>query len=401
MQPSPLQELIFNTHDIILLATIYQSILFALLIFLAKRNRQTSDYYLIGFLLAQAAIPLHLLINYGDGFRLIALNVSPNLFKLFEIAYWLEAPLLLWYIRSLVYREYKWSRVDLLFLVPVASYITYTIVDFYLLDHSIKYEMFRDNISVRGSLSEHIFLGFVREALRVVFGVMCLIDIRHCRQQIRNRYSNVDEIDLGWLNFLVGAFLLIRIWALLVAVAVIAKAHLNIDVSVSSMGLIGNYTTFVLVIALIFFSLMSSSLFEGVESPNEIVKLEAEREKSEIDLSLANKVEQYMAERKPFLANILTLEQLANQLEIPTRTLSHIINHHFKHNFFEFINQYRVEEAKRILADPEQVNKTMIEVMADCGFNSKATFNTFFKKLSGMTPSQYRAGKSQSLKSQL
>jgi len=98
-----------------------------------------------------------------------------------------------------------------------------------------------------------------------------------------------------------------------------------------------------------------------------------------------------MFEEKPFLANILTLEQLAKQLEMTPRTLSNTINRHFKQNFFEFINHYRVEEAKLLLANPEHKNTTMIEVMADCGFNSKATFNTFFKKLVGSTPSQYRA----------
>ena len=399
MQPSPLQELIFNTHDIILLATIYQSILFALLIFLAKHKRHKSDFYLIGFLLAQAAIPLHLLINYGDAFRLVALEVSPNLYRIFEIAYWLEAPLLLWYVRSLVYREYRWSRIDVLFLVPVAIYLFYLVTDFYLLDYDVKYEMLRDKTQARGTFNQYVFLGLGREALRMAFGIMCLIDIRHCRQQIRNRYSNVEDIDLGWLNRLVGGFLVIRIWAVFVSIAVIANSYLDTGINFGTMGLIGNYATFILVSALIFFSLMSSSLFEGVDSPKELEQIEAERAKSEINLSLAKKVEDYMNEHKPFLANILTLEQLAKQLEMPSRTLSHLINHHFKHNFFEFINQYRVEEAKRILSDPHQANKTMIEVMADCGFNSKATFNTFFKKLAGMTPSQYRANTSNAGKS--
>jgi len=392
VQPSPLQELIFNTHDIILLATIYQSILFALLIFLVKHQRQKSDYFLIGFLLAQAAIPLHLLINYGDGFRLVALNYSPNLYHIFELAYWVEAPLLLWYVRSLVYRDYNWSRTDTLFLLPALAYIGYMIFDFYLVDTEINYALLSQG-SIPQTFFEHLLLGFAREALRVMFGIMCLIDIRHCRQQIRNRYSNVDQIDLGWLNFLVVAFLVIRIWAVFVAVAIIASAHLSFDIDFNTMGLIGNYTTFILVSALIFFSLMASSLFEGVDSPEELVQIEAERDKADIDLAIATKIERYMDQQKPFLAHILTLEQLANQLEIPSRTLSHIINHHFKHNFFEFINQYRVEEAKRILSDSEQRSKTMIDVMADCGFNSKATFNTFFKKLVGTTPSQYRKDK--------
>ena len=127
-----MDKLIFNTHDVILLATIYQSILFGLLIFAVKRNRHQNDYFLIGFLLVQAAIPLHILINYGEAFRWIALDVSPNLYRIFGIAYWLEGPILLWYTRSLVYRNYSLSRSDFLFLVPAGLFFIYTYLTFYL-----------------------------------------------------------------------------------------------------------------------------------------------------------------------------------------------------------------------------------------------------------------------------
>jgi AraC-like DNA-binding protein len=70
--------------------------------------------------------------------------------------------------------------------------------------------------------------------------------------------------------------------------------------------------------------------------------------------------------------------------------LSNIINRHFACNFFEFINSYRVEEAKAMLADATLANKSMLDIMLDVGFNSKATFNTLFKKKTGMTPSEYR-----------
>jgi len=387
-----LKDLIFNTHDIILLATIYQSILFALLIFMVKKDRHKSDYFLIGFLLTQAAIPLHILINYGDAFRIIALNTSPNLYRIFEIAYWLEAPLLLWYTRSLVYKNYRWSKVDLLFILPAIIYLIFTIFTFYSLDYTTKYLALRDYQSVEAPIFRHL-TGLARESLRVIFGIMCLIEIRHCRQQIRNQYSNADQIDLGWLNFLVIAFLAVRVWAVWVSIALISNAHLDINIDFELMGLTGNYTTFILVSGLIFFSLKNSSLFEGIESREETQKTSAEKEqeKSEIDPKLINKIETHMFEEKPFLANILTLEQLAKQLEMTPRTLSNTINRHFKQNFFEFINHYRVEEAKLLLANPEHKNTTMIEVMADCGFNGKATFNTFFNKLVGSTPSQYRA----------
>lgn len=72
------------------------------------------------------------------------------------------------------------------------------------------------------------------------------------------------------------------------------------------------------------------------------------------------------------------------------RALSAVIKHSFQTNFYEFVNSYRIDEAKSILDDPREIDKTMIEIAGECGFNSKATYNTFFKKLAGCTPTEYR-----------
>lgn len=384
-----MDKLIFNTHDIILLATIYQSILFGLLIFMVKRDRHLSDYFLIGFLLVQAATPLHVLINYGEAFRFIALETSPNLYRAFEVAYWLEGPLLLWYTRSLVYKNYTLTRIDFVYILPALLFLVYMFAAFFSLEHETKYLYLRDYETSDAPFIRH-GMGLVREILRVAFSVMCVIDIRHCRQQIRARYSSVEEIDLGWLNFLVIAFLVVRIWAVFVSIAVILSSQFSIHTDFAIMGLIGNYTVFFLVSTLIFFSLMRSSIFEGIELRDTFTETKYDTEKNELDPELKTRVSNYMESNKPYLANILTLEQLAKQLDMPPRTLSSTINRQFHQNFFEFINKYRVEEAKDQLSNPAEKHKTMIEIMADSGFNSKATFNTFFKKLVGSTPSQYR-----------
>jgi len=98
-----------------------------------------------------------------------------------------------------------------------------------------------------------------------------------------------------------------------------------------------------------------------------------------------------MNEAKPYLYPLLNLDQLASQLSMPPRALSLAIKSQFETNFYEFVNSYRINEAKQILADPQQKHKTMIEISNECGFNSKATYNSFFKKLVGATPSQYRS----------
>ena len=97
-----------------------------------------------------------------------------------------------------------------------------------------------------------------------------------------------------------------------------------------------------------------------------------------------------MTSQKPYLDPLLTLDNLAAQSNIPARQLSQLINRHFEKNFFEFINGYRIDEAKELLANKENEKVTIIEIMAKVGFNSKATFNTFFKKIVGLTPTQFR-----------
>src|SRR5690606_12113843 len=94
--------------------------------------------------------------------------------------------------------------------------------------------------------------------------------------------------------------------------------------------------------------------------------------------------------RSPYLIAGLTLEKLSQQMQISPRALSEIINRQFDCNFFEFINGYRVAEARRLLEDPANKRKTVLDIMYDAGFNSKATFNTLFKRTVDMTPSEYR-----------
>jgi YesN/AraC family two-component response regulator len=86
----------------------------------------------------------------------------------------------------------------------------------------------------------------------------------------------------------------------------------------------------------------------------------------------------------------ITLEKLAESLNILPRDLSSLINRHFGINFYEFINRYRIEEAKQMLTSDNYKATTITEIYLEVGFNSKSVFYTFFKKLEGITPSQYR-----------
>jgi AraC-like DNA-binding protein len=102
------------------------------------------------------------------------------------------------------------------------------------------------------------------------------------------------------------------------------------------------------------------------------------------------KLKKVMDEKKPYLREELTLQDLADELAMTTHHLSMVLNIHFKQNFYTFINGYRVEDAKRKLADPHYRDHTILSIAFGSGFNSKTTFNEMFKKLTGKTPGEYR-----------
>ena len=106
--------------------------------------------------------------------------------------------------------------------------------------------------------------------------------------------------------------------------------------------------------------------------------------------SIKRGMERLLSEEKVFKENELRLADLAAYLDISYHQLSQVINEHYGVNFFELINKYRVEHVKRLLADPAYNHYTIIQIAYEAGFNNKASFNRYFKKEIGVTPSAFR-----------
>ncbi|QKZ13219.1 helix-turn-helix domain-containing protein [Spirosoma sp. KUDC1026] len=100
-------------------------------------------------------------------------------------------------------------------------------------------------------------------------------------------------------------------------------------------------------------------------------------------------IETYMDQQKPYTNPNLTIHELAAGLKMPSHLLSRVINEGFGKNFFDFVNQYRVDELKRRMNDPHARGFTLLSLAFDVGFNSKTAFNRAFKKLTHQTPKEY------------
>jgi AraC-like DNA-binding protein len=104
-----------------------------------------------------------------------------------------------------------------------------------------------------------------------------------------------------------------------------------------------------------------------------------------------NKLLQFMEAERPYVDGDLTIQKLAERLSIPASHLSQTINERLGKSFPDFINSYRVKEAKKKLLDPALKHLSVLGIAEEVGFNSKSSFNAVFKKHTDMTPSEFRA----------
>jgi YesN/AraC family two-component response regulator len=167
-----------------------------------------------------------------------------------------------------------------------------------------------------------------------------------------------------------------------------------LDSSLQNKAIYVTVTLFVAVMG--FFGLRQGNIFMNLPTGSLPVEISTEEQrylKSGLKEERAAEIKQILAElmdeKKLFLDENISLPQLAGMLNIHPNYLSQVINERFQKNFYDFINSYRIQEFKRIVSLEKNRNKTFFALSLDCGFNSKASFNNSFKKLTGATPSEF------------
>jgi AraC-like DNA-binding protein len=133
------------------------------------------------------------------------------------------------------------------------------------------------------------------------------------------------------------------------------------------------------------------NIFSGVDSKTKLTtEILKENEKTQINKEEIKQLTSYMETEKPYLNPSLTIRNLSEKIKMNSRDVSVLINQHLNQHFFDFVNEYRIKEAMKILKDPAKKEFTVLEILYEVGFNSKSSFNTAFKKNTGYTPTQFK-----------
>lgn len=343
---------------------------------LIKRDKTSSDLLLCCFLLSQGAISVNIVLLYNETIGPQTLNaLYPYHAVLLTLLYGTQGFLLFCYSKAMIGEPIKLiTKVNIggaLFVLFIIGFGVLRITQI--------------------NTPSKLFMPWVWLILplSIILGVKALVRLKRYDIRIRQRFSNIENLRLSWLWFCALGF--VCIWVIVLASSIFGYFGFILDNHTLSrvskgLGSFSNLPPMLLMSAMVVYGqtlrVKVSNISNGIKETQAKPHKAVEEQKS--------KLEDLMLRVKIYQDPELRLDGLADSMGMSPRSVSSLLNVYYQKNFYDFINYYRVLDAKKQLSSPEFNGKTIQRVFEDAGFNSKTTFNTLFKKLTGDTPSEFR-----------
>lgn len=232
-----------------------------------------------------------------------------------------------------------------------------------------------------------VFVFFSVKIQVVLYWILAYYQLNQHQKNIELIASDTIPVNLNWLKFLLFGIAFLILLAL-------SEVFIKLDETIPYAA----YGYLFGTLFICYYMLAQKEIYPYEEADLAEVELiisnkEAGKEKSrisnELTQQLKDKLEKLMKTEKIFLDNELSLPQLAQQMSLSPHDLSYLLNDGLGVNFFQYVNSYRVEEAKQFMLSEKNKHLNILGIAYSAGFNSKTTFNTAFKKETGLSPSQF------------
>jgi AraC-like DNA-binding protein len=366
-------------NKIIIIIGFIQSI-FGILLLIAKRPKHISFNFLIIWL-ALIAIFLGALLLPFEVVEYFKPGIFPILF--------LFGPLLYMYLGSLTIENFKIKISHLLHLVPfLIICIHRSIVTVVPITSSS--DLSENPSYIYNKIYYSLFISSL-----LTYWLLSLRLIYKHKKNIPYNFSNYTPRNtLNWSVFVLVLFLILFIADFLIFYF---STVLNIKIPIIHI-LPLNITLFTFII--IFFGINQTVIYqksndlsevnlpakETPDSPRNDSGLNQEKKNEELTETIVH----YLKNKKPYLNPDYSLQMMVEDLNLSRQKLSYLINMGQQKNFYKLINEFRVQEVKEKLLDPNFSNYSVLGIGLDCGFNSKTSFNRIFKEETGYTPSEFK-----------
>ena len=344
--------------------------LFAAVLMFTKKESSVSDKILSGWL-------------FLLGFEFLTCGLDYEIYgqPLLSSSFLLFNPALYLYVKSLTKACFRLHYIQLLHLLP---FIVFEITA-YILKEPLSLQSYFNN---EGNFIYRMFFASATIISWTVYNPLSLIMVHKHRISLQNEKSNIDKNEkLGWL---LGISIFYVIYCILAFILTFFVYEADINPLTPH---IYNYSVLLIIIfVLSFYGLHQQEIktdfqqkSNGVHYRNSLMTPEKRRE-------ICGKVKAFIEQKKAYLDPELNMDILSTAIKIPKYQITEALNTETGKNFFRYINAYRVEAVKKMLANPK--NKYSVEAVGyECGFASKSSFYNVFKNLTGQTPFEYRSTK--------
>lgn len=383
-----------NTIDLwkyIFVAAALNGFITSISLFRSKKGSSSANKYLAILLLVISIICL-------DYFAVISslYKSYPHLIYISAVLWFLVGPLIFLYIFKQLNPQNKLSPMHLLHFMPAFVALT-QIYQFYFLNGSAKLNYFEQTLSA----SDGLALWDLSYAIQIIiYVIISYTFVRKYEDRYKDKYAGEHFIHIYWLKYLLGIF---STYLLIDFVSANIAAQLNL---VSVFNVYMNISLLLIssiIFAIGFLSLnFPATLFPQVKADNDLQK--AKYNASGLDESKKNemldKLNEIMKNEKPYLNSNLKLKDLSLITRISPHNISQVLSQKLKTKFYDYVNHYRVEEAKRLLQDSSYSNYSILSIAMEVGFGNSASFYRAFKKFTNQTPTQFIDSKKEELQSE-
>lgn len=370
--------------------------LFYLVLFQSKPKKDLSDYILMLFTLLLGAVFFDQYLRNTNFYQL-----HPQYWGITYCFPILTAPLLYFYVVLITQPEQKFKPWFWLLTLPFFVFLTYYLATYYFLPIDKKTAYFRLATTKPWAM---IYAGeFFLVLSGPVYSVLGLFRLKRHIKNIEDNFSYTSGINLSWLKTIFIAIVIVNVINILLNIFSDIYPFFTYQTGDNIMHSLNVFLIFFIG----YYGFKQTLIYPPGKERPDLVKREkltgnqlsgnsedgpkyikSGLQKNAVDFYYSSLIKLMLSE-KLFLDSKLSIKTVAEKLEISVNHLSQVINQQSGKNFFKFINEYRIEEAKKLLLDQSKKKYTILAIAYDCGFNSKSSFNTLFKQFTGKTPSEF------------
>jgi len=381
----------FNIYSTPLLILVLQGLLFGgLLLWRYYQKRTISDVLLALILIITCYHRTTYTIGFMDWYDTYR-NTKIN-YYLINLEMVL-APLIYFYVKSITTSDFIFKKRDFLHFVP---WVAFFCIKLFILFYDASQPGFDD--TQNGYMVMKYEWKYINPIVTIFSLGQMLLYLAFTfqlfyqyRNKIQHYFSNTYKLELNWIRNFLYIYSFIFLYGIVQLFINEFITELNwmqkwwlqfcSALAVIYIGIKGYFTNTVMLTSLNFES------DEKLHIHTEIITID-----TKVSDDIRKKEEQlkvYFEQEKPFLNPDLNLIELAKRVNMSRAELSEVINTGFGSNFNDFINHFRVEAFKEKLHEGKHEQLSLLGIAYDCGFNSKATFNRVFKKLTNTSPTEF------------